>query len=103
MRIQKHIKHALLVIEVYFDFTYADLKAVEELSNALEPLKSAALMIYKKNATILDSERIMALTISEMQRSNSQINKQLLDALYDRMKSRRNHELVHLTEYLHDP
>ena len=45
----------------------------------------------------------MELTTSDMRRSKSQINKQPLDALYDCMKSRRNHELVHLIEYLHDP
>ena len=43
------------------------------------------------------------MTISDMQRSKSQIIKKLLDAHHDRMKSRRNHELVHLIEYLHDP
>ena len=87
LRIQRQLKRALLAMEVYFDFTDDDLKAVEELSNALEPLKSAALMVCKRNATIWDSERIMELIISEMQRSKSQINKQLFDALYNRTKS----------------
>ena len=90
-------------MEVSFDFTDDNLKAVEELYNNLEPLKSAALMVCKKNVTIWDSERIMELTISELQRSKSQINKQLLDEHYDHMQSRRHHELVHLIEYLHDP
>ena len=89
LRIQKQIKRALL--------------AMEELSNDLKPLKSAYLMACKKNGTTSDSERIMELTISEMQCSKSRLNKQLLDAHYDRMKSRRHHELVHLIEYLHDP
>ena len=42
---------ALLAMEVYFDFFDDHLKAVG-LFNALEPLKSAALMACKKNATI---------------------------------------------------
>ena len=45
----------------------------------------------------------MELAISEMQHSKSQINKQLFDEIYDRTKSRRNHELVDLIEYLHGP
>ena len=87
LRTQRQIKPALLAMEVYVDFTDDDLEAVEELSNALEPLKSAAWTVCKKNATIWDSERIMELIISEMQRSKSQINKQLFDALYNRTKS----------------
>ena len=71
-----------------------DLEAVKELP-------PAALMVCKKNIAVWNSDRIMELTISEMQCSKSQISKQLLDALYDRTKSRRNQVLVHL-EYLYD-
>ena len=58
LRLQRQIKCTLLVMEVSSDFTDDDLKAVE-LSTDVEPLKSAALMVCKKNATIWDSERIM--------------------------------------------
>ena len=87
LRIQRQIKRTLYSMEVYFDSTNDDLKTVEELSNSLEPLKSAASMVCQKIATIKDSERIMEMTISEMQCSKSQINKQQLDAIYDRLKS----------------
>ena len=64
LRIQRHIKSVLLAMEVYFGFTDDNLKAMEELSNTLEPLNSAALVVCKKNATIRDSERIIKITIS---------------------------------------
>ena len=46
--IQQQIKRALFAMKVSIDFTDDDLKAVEELSNDLEPLKSAALIVCNK-------------------------------------------------------
>ena len=74
---------------MYMEFVLGDgdIKALKELSDTLEPLKSAVLMLSKKDATIWDSERILELTISELQSSESQISKELLGALCERSKA----------------
>ena len=103
LKLVKAIKRALLDMEKEFNFSPDDLKDLEDLCQALEPLKASSMALCSRDATLWSAEKTLEFTLTELESQTSDIAGKIYDALKERIKQRRNPSLIHLVEYLNDP
>lgn len=101
--LRKQIKMALLQLDIQFDLSDAELKAIKDMCEALAPFKAGIDALSGEGADLLLSEKIIAFILKKLEQLNSEISKDLNKSFRSRIDQRRNVELVHLFEYLKNP
>ena len=81
----------------------AEFSFVNKLKCALEPMKLAVEALCRKDATLLTAEGIFQFLFLELKKRKSSLAKDLLYALRNRIRQRRQHNVVNLMRYLQNP
>ena len=103
LKIQKQVKYALQHMEYEYDLDDNDIAKIEDLVRALEPLKDASLALCRRDATLLDAEITIEMTIEALDELNTTISQELKESFIKRVVQRRIPKVIHLISYLHDP
>ena len=100
---RKEIKMACTSANLEFSLSENELQKVNELCNALPPLKLAVENLSKQDATLLYADQMLQFVITKLSQQNSEIGQELKEAFEKRVLERRQTTLIHLLEYLDDP
>ena len=98
-----HVKHALIDMDKSFDFSEPDMKTIEDIVAALEPLQIAVTKLCRRDCTLVKAERILELTMETLSKLETDVGNQIYDAFVERVKARRNADIIHIMEYLSNP
>ena len=90
--IQKHF----IDIGEKFTLTDPEIAGLNQLKDALEPLKWASDKIACRGATILTAEAVFKTTIETLEALNTHIAKEILHSFKNRIKEKRNVDLARL-------
>ena len=101
--LRNHVQHAMLDMGKTFDFSASDMKTIEDIINALEPLNIAVLKLCRRDCNLVKAERILELTKNELGKLETDVGNEVYEAFVERVKSRRNAEIIHVMEYLTNP
>ena len=101
--LKKCISRALLDLSIEDDMSAAEFSFVNELKCALEPMKLAVEALCRKDATLLTAEGIFQFLFLELKKRKLSLAKDLLYALRNRIRQRRQHNVVNLMRYLQNP
>ena len=101
--LKKCISKALLDLSIEDDMSAAEFSFVNELKCSLEPMKLAIEALCRKDATLLTAEGIFQFLFLELKKRKSSLAKDLLYALRNRIRQRRQHNVVNLMRYLQNP
>lgn len=93
----------MIDMDMKFDFSESDMKTIEDIVEALEPLNIAVLKLCRRDCTLVKAERILELTKETLSKLDSEVGNDVYDAFVERVKARRNAELIHVMEYLSNP
>ena len=93
----------MLDMDKTFDFSASDMKTIEDIVAALEPLNIAVLKLCRRDCNLVKGERILELTQKMLSKLDTDVGKEVYQAFEERVKSRRNAELIHVMEYLANP
>jgi hypothetical protein len=80
-----------------------NVKNLEELSEALEPVVTVTSRLEKSNATILTAETALEKLCLKLEELDTDVSKKLGKAVKSRYEARRNKPLISLARYLQDP
>ena len=94
---------ACIRAQLEFAFSDQELEKIDQLCQALTPLKFATTMLSKTDADLLYAEQMTQFVVSQLEAQNSNISQVLKDAFQERVLSRRQTKLIHLMEYLKNP
>ena len=101
--LRKHVEHALIDMDKRFDFTDSEIKLIHDIIESLEPLKFAVKKLCRRDATLVKAERILELTMETLASLDTEVGNEVYDAFVNRVKDRRNSEIIHVMEYLSNP
>ena len=97
------VKHALIDLNESFDLTETDLEKINEIIEALKPVKLAVQKLCKRECTLVQAERVLELTMIALSKQTTDIAEQIYEGFVQRVIKRRNSKMIHLMEYLSDP
>jgi hypothetical protein len=80
-----------------------EIKRIQALVSALEPVKVAAEMICRREATLITADKTFEFIIQQLEEQENQLAEDLKASLLRRIAQRRNHTLVTLLRFLDDP
>ena len=86
-----------------FPLTNDDLQKVQELCQALIPVKFATKMLSKKEADLLFADQMLQFVLEKLGEQNTPIAQEIKEAFEKRVLARRLTKVVHLMEYLNNP
>ena len=86
-----------------FDFTDSEIKLIHDITESLEPLKFAVKKLCRRDATLVKAERTLKLTMETLASLDTEVGNEVYDAFVNRVKDRRNSEIIHVMEYLSNP
>ena len=84
------IEHALKMAGKSFLLTENDIEKLKSLMNILSIFELAVNNLSKRNATLIDLEKIIKFTITKLTAIDTPLAKTFLDAFEKRMLERRN-------------
>ena len=76
---------------------------MRSLANILTIFELAVNNLSKRNATLIDLEKIIKFTTTKLTAIGTPLAKTFLDAFEKRMLERRNAKLIHVIKYLENP
>ena len=80
-----------------------DLEKINEIIEALKPVKLAVQKLCKRECTLVQAERVLELTMIALSKQTTDIAEQIYEGFVQRVIKRRNSKMIHLMEYLSDP
>ena len=101
--LRKEIYVAMIQLEQEFKFSNEELEKIKELCEALAPIEMAVEYLCAENADLLLAEKVVLFTQKKLKEQDTEISKILLEKFDIRVQERRNHELIHLLQYLKSP
>lgn len=84
-------------------FDEFELTQLEDLKNALKPMKVATLSVCRNDANLLTADATFEWVLCKLDDQGTEIATRLAAALTKRLKERRDSTLFSLLRYLHDP
>lgn len=102
-KLRREIQMACISAELEFPLSDADLTKVNEVCEALNPVKFAIEMLSKNEADLLYADQMLQFVIQELSDQNSEIAQEIKEAFIKRVLARRLNKVVHLMEYLENP
>ena len=97
------IEHALKMAGKPFLLTETDIEKLRSLANILTIFELAVNNLSKRNATLIDLEKIIKFTTTKLTAIGTPLAKTFLDAFEKRMLERRNAKSIHVIKYLENP
>ena len=97
------IEHALKMAGKPFLLTETDIEKLRSLANILTIFELAVNNLSKRNATLIDLEKIIKFTTTKLTAIGTPLAKTFLNAFEKRMLERRNAKLIHVIKYLENP
>lgn len=100
LRVYESIKETLTELGQPNPLSDNDVHSLQILFDALQPIRLVSEAIGRRDATLLTAEGSLSFLLSKLKQQNNAIANELHDAIYDRICSRRNKELVSLMKFL---
>lgn len=100
--LQECIRLAFRKLKIEFDFSETEMKLLQQIITALQPVKIASETLGLKQANLLTADVTLRFMLDELSKQNSPISEDLLEELKFRIRERRN-EVTDVLQYLHDP
>jgi hypothetical protein len=101
--VKTEVQMALILMNKPFDLNEDEIKMIENLVSALEPLQVATEALCSANADLVFAEGVIKFTKDTLSDANTEISSRIKEQFELRIEERRICELVHLMEYLSDP
>ena len=101
--LRKSVEHAMVDLNENFDFTTNDIATIKDIIDALNPIDLAVQKLCRRDATLVNAERVLEICLEALNKLNSDVASQLYEAFIERVTKRRNSEMIHLMEYLSNP
>ena len=98
--LRKEIYVAMIQLEQEFKFSNEELEKIKELCEAFAPIEMAVEYLCAENADLLLVEKGIMFTQKMLKEQDAEMSKILLEKLEIGIQERRNHELIHLLQYL---
>lgn len=99
-KLQKEVRLALVELDGDFPFDERQLQGIEQLVQALQPLKWAVEKLCREDCDILFCDRVLLFTLDRLKEMKTAISNALLETFGKRVKERRDPTLYHLANYL---
>ena len=80
-----------------------EIQLLRDIVAALEPFKVATEFLCKRKCTLVEAEKIIIFTASELRKLGSELSKNLLHSLETRYLNRRNSNVVSLAKFFVNP
>ena len=103
LKLQKCVSLASVSLNVRFDLSDTEIALLNNIVETLKPLKLCLEALCRRDATLLSADGILKFLMDELNRHNSPLSTELRDAVYRRVKDRRNSLLFDLMSYLNNP
>ena len=86
-----------------FSFSDSDIKALDDLHDAMDPLEIAINMLGTRGRDLIGAETVYSYIYNLLDKQSTEIARKLKMSFMKRIKERRNATLVHLLLFLKDP
>ena len=103
VKLSKCIKIALIQVRSSILTSDSELLILKNLVKVLKPVKLGAEALCRGDSNLLRVEKVFSFVLSQLQSYESDISKNLYEALKRRILSTSNPDLIHLIGYLNKP
>jgi len=94
---------SVLKKELQIKVSEEDFKTIQEIANALKPVKLGVEALCRKNASLLTANAVMKFIIQKLKQQENLISSSLLSSLLGRFRERYVPKLAGVVQWLHDP
>ncbi|XP_063841155.1 uncharacterized protein LOC135089507 [Scylla paramamosain] len=101
LKVKNSVAKAMIDCNMEMNITNGELKVLNDLVTALQPVKLGAERMGCRGTTILSAEGVFSFMLKELNEQKSSFSMKLQNSLYSRINERRSAVLVGLMKYLH--
>lgn len=103
LRIVDPIKKSLADLNLSFMLSEETIATAQDILDILQPIQVAVETLSRRDTIVLTAEGIMKFLFKSIEKVDSPMANEMINALKQKLGLRRNKVLVSLTKFLHNP
>ncbi|XP_052566412.1 uncharacterized protein LOC120430261 [Culex pipiens pallens] len=103
MKLHGCVAEALKELEDLAPVLTSNLESISQLYDALQPVRVVSERLGKRDANLLTAESSLNFLVAKLEKLNSAVSRQILDAVRLRINQRRNIGITSLIKFLNNP